>query len=180
MAQPTSIAHRLQVTKAVLPGMLARKRGAIVNIGSAAATVAPSGPLYAVYAASKVWLSVCLKASDRVHARPCLNLVLLHLQALTGHPAGICGHVQQIPAVGVQLHRRAQPGPCLCGHQNEQDKEGDAGRSHAPSAGLPQPSSTSAMSPHNALIGESAALDAWSASLLACIASRFVNCCCGG
>ena len=52
------------MTRLVLPGMKARKRGAIVNIGSAAATVAPSGPLYAVYAGTKARaasaLPVCL------------------------------------------------------------------------------------------------------------------------
>ena len=42
------------MTKLVLPGMLKRRRGAIVNIGSAAATVAPSGALYSVYAGTKV------------------------------------------------------------------------------------------------------------------------------
>ncbi|KAL3501073.1 hypothetical protein ACH5RR_035522 [Cinchona calisaya] len=41
------------VTKAVLPGMITKKRGAIVNIGSAAAIVIPSHPLYAIYAATK-------------------------------------------------------------------------------------------------------------------------------
>lgn len=52
-----------KVTHAVLPGMLKRKRGAIVNIGSGAATVIPSDPLYAVYAAAKAYidqLSRCL------------------------------------------------------------------------------------------------------------------------
>ena len=67
MAELTGAVRRLQVTKAILPGMLARKQGAIVNIGSAAATVAPSGPLYAVYAASKVWLSASSEASHRLH-----------------------------------------------------------------------------------------------------------------
>ena len=38
------------MTRIVLPGLKQRRRGAIVCIGSAAATVAPSGPLYAVYA----------------------------------------------------------------------------------------------------------------------------------
>jgi 17beta-estradiol 17-dehydrogenase / very-long-chain 3-oxoacyl-CoA reductase len=33
--------------------MLERKKGAIVNIGSGAAIVIPSDPLYAVYAATK-------------------------------------------------------------------------------------------------------------------------------
>lgn len=42
-----------KVTQAVLPVMLKRKRGAIVNIGSGAAIVIPSDPLYAVYAATK-------------------------------------------------------------------------------------------------------------------------------
>ncbi|KAD4983241.1 hypothetical protein E3N88_19912 [Mikania micrantha] len=41
------------VTKAVIEGMIERKRGAIVNIGSGAAIVVPSHPLYAIYAASK-------------------------------------------------------------------------------------------------------------------------------
>lgn len=42
-----------KVTQAVLPGMVERKRGAIVNIGSGAAIVIPSDPLYSVYAATK-------------------------------------------------------------------------------------------------------------------------------
>jgi 17beta-estradiol 17-dehydrogenase / very-long-chain 3-oxoacyl-CoA reductase len=42
-----------RVTHAVLPGMVERKRGAIVNIGSGAASVVPSDPLYSVYAATK-------------------------------------------------------------------------------------------------------------------------------
>uniref|UniRef100_A0A7N0TF24 Uncharacterized protein n=1 Tax=Kalanchoe fedtschenkoi TaxID=63787 RepID=A0A7N0TF24_KALFE len=45
-----------KVTQAVLPGMLARKKGAIVNIGSGAANVIPSDPLYAVYAATKAYI----------------------------------------------------------------------------------------------------------------------------
>ncbi|TKY47717.1 Very-long-chain 3-oxoacyl-CoA reductase 1 [Spatholobus suberectus] len=45
-----------KVTQAVLPGMLKRKKGAIVNIGSGAAIVIPSDPLYAVYAATKSYI----------------------------------------------------------------------------------------------------------------------------
>lgn len=41
------------VTKAVLPIMLEKKRGAIVNLGSGASIVVPSHPLYAIYAATK-------------------------------------------------------------------------------------------------------------------------------
>ncbi|KAH7515612.1 hypothetical protein FEM48_Zijuj10G0045000 [Ziziphus jujuba var. spinosa] len=51
------------VSRAVLPGMLQRKRGAIVNIGSGAAIVVPSHPLYTTYAATKSYidqLSRCL------------------------------------------------------------------------------------------------------------------------
>ncbi|XP_076956727.1 very-long-chain 3-oxoacyl-CoA reductase-like protein At1g24470 [Bidens hawaiensis] len=44
------------VTKAVIGGMIERKRGAIVNIGSGAAIVVPSHPLYAIYAASKAYI----------------------------------------------------------------------------------------------------------------------------
>lgn len=41
------------VTKTVVPGMLARGRGTIVNIASGASVVVPSHPLYAIYAATK-------------------------------------------------------------------------------------------------------------------------------
>ena len=42
-----------KVTHAVLPAMIKKKKGAIVNIGSGAAIVIPSDPLYSVYAATK-------------------------------------------------------------------------------------------------------------------------------
>lgn len=41
------------VTRAVIPGMMRRKKGAVVNIGSGSSVVAPSYPLYTLYAASK-------------------------------------------------------------------------------------------------------------------------------
>ncbi|KAK9271010.1 hypothetical protein L1049_026598 [Liquidambar formosana] len=44
-----------KVTQAVLPGMLKRKKGAIVNIGSSVANVIPSDPLY-VYAGTKGYI----------------------------------------------------------------------------------------------------------------------------
>lgn len=45
-----------KVTQAVLPEMLRRRKGAIVNIGSGASIVIPSDPLYSVYAASKAFI----------------------------------------------------------------------------------------------------------------------------
>lgn len=42
-----------RVTMAVLRGMVERKRGAVVNIGSGAGIVVPSHPLFTVYAATK-------------------------------------------------------------------------------------------------------------------------------
>lgn len=42
-----------KITHAVLPNMVKRRKGAIVNIGSGAAIVIPSDPLYSVYAATK-------------------------------------------------------------------------------------------------------------------------------
>ncbi|KAJ0809256.1 putative very-long-chain 3-oxoacyl-CoA reductase [Helianthus annuus] len=45
------------VTKSVIEGMIGRKRGAIVNIGSGAGIGLPSHPLYAIYAASKAYVN---------------------------------------------------------------------------------------------------------------------------
>ncbi|XP_047310692.1 very-long-chain 3-oxoacyl-CoA reductase 1-like [Impatiens glandulifera] len=45
-----------KVTQAVLPGMIQRKRGAIISIGSGAANLIPSYPLYSVYAATKTYV----------------------------------------------------------------------------------------------------------------------------
>ncbi|KAK9862621.1 hypothetical protein WJX84_010429 [Apatococcus fuscideae] len=45
-----------KITRLVLPSMKARRRGAIVFIGSAAATVLPASPLLAVYGATKAYL----------------------------------------------------------------------------------------------------------------------------
>ena len=44
----------IKVTKLVLPGMLEKKKGAIVNIGSAAGTI--PDPLYSVYSGSKAFV----------------------------------------------------------------------------------------------------------------------------
>ena len=44
----------LQMCSIAVKSMKPRKRGAIINIGSASATYLPTYPLYAVYAATKV------------------------------------------------------------------------------------------------------------------------------
>ncbi|KAG8076106.1 hypothetical protein GUJ93_ZPchr0006g40976 [Zizania palustris] len=46
-----------EVTAAVLPGMVERGRGAVVNIGSASSEVIPSFPLYTIYAATKRYVA---------------------------------------------------------------------------------------------------------------------------
>lgn len=46
-----------RVTKAVISGMIKRRKGAIVNIGSGAATVIPSHPLFTIYAATKAYVN---------------------------------------------------------------------------------------------------------------------------
>ncbi len=56
----------------VVPGMKARKRGAIVNVGSGSATFLPSYPLYAVYGATKVIRSaqIAMCRSYLAHTEP--------------------------------------------------------------------------------------------------------------
>jgi 17beta-estradiol 17-dehydrogenase / very-long-chain 3-oxoacyl-CoA reductase len=48
-----NIESTTRMTKAVLGGMMERKKGTIVNIGSGAAVVVPSHPLFTIYAATK-------------------------------------------------------------------------------------------------------------------------------
>eukprot|EP00249_Psilotum_nudum_P004347 c17867_g1_i1 orf=282-1256(+) len=52
----TNVEVITRMVQIVLPGMLRRKRGAIVNIGSGAATVLPSDPLYSLYAGTKAFV----------------------------------------------------------------------------------------------------------------------------
>jgi 17beta-estradiol 17-dehydrogenase / very-long-chain 3-oxoacyl-CoA reductase len=58
-----------EVTAAVLPGMLERGRGAIVNVGSGSTVAVPSFPLYTVYSATKRWVhaSVYLQMYFSIH-----------------------------------------------------------------------------------------------------------------
>ncbi|GAB2220430.1 hypothetical protein Droror1_Dr00008080 [Drosera rotundifolia] len=45
-----------KVTRGVLHGMIERRRGLIVNVGSGAGIIVPSHPLYAIYAATKAYV----------------------------------------------------------------------------------------------------------------------------
>ncbi|XBI06410.1 hypothetical protein VPH35_134431 [Triticum aestivum] len=46
-----------EVTAAVLPGMVERGRGAVINIGSGSTEALPSYPLYSIYAATKRYVA---------------------------------------------------------------------------------------------------------------------------
>uniref|UniRef100_A0A0D9WPI6 B-keto acyl reductase n=1 Tax=Leersia perrieri TaxID=77586 RepID=A0A0D9WPI6_9ORYZ len=64
-----------EVTAAVLPGMVERGRGAVVNIGSASSEATPSFPFYTVYAATKRYVAQFSRslhveyASKRIHVQ---------------------------------------------------------------------------------------------------------------
>ncbi|XP_054804932.1 very-long-chain 3-oxoacyl-CoA reductase 1-like [Prosopis cineraria] len=49
------------MTKAILPKMMKKKKGAIVNIGSASASVVPSFPLHTTYSATKAYVAMLSK-----------------------------------------------------------------------------------------------------------------------
>ncbi|XP_059633607.1 very-long-chain 3-oxoacyl-CoA reductase 1-like [Cornus florida] len=58
------------VTRAVLPCMLKKKRGAIVNIGSGSSVAVSSYPLYTVYAATKAYVAMfskCISLEYKKH-----------------------------------------------------------------------------------------------------------------
>jgi 17beta-estradiol 17-dehydrogenase / very-long-chain 3-oxoacyl-CoA reductase len=42
-----------RITRAVVPAMMRRRRGAVINVGSGSSAMLPAFPFYAVYAASK-------------------------------------------------------------------------------------------------------------------------------
>ncbi|XP_011042345.1 PREDICTED: very-long-chain 3-oxoacyl-CoA reductase 1-like isoform X2 [Populus euphratica] len=52
------------VTRAVLPAMLKKKKGAIVNMGSGSVAVLPSFPLFAIYASTKAYLGMFSRCID--------------------------------------------------------------------------------------------------------------------
>lgn len=56
-----NVAGAVHACRLVLPGMLARGRGLVINVGSASASMPPAVPLMTLYAATKVYNSVwCL------------------------------------------------------------------------------------------------------------------------
>ncbi|KAF0903393.1 hypothetical protein E2562_027687 [Oryza meyeriana var. granulata] len=69
-----------EVTAAVLPGMVARGRGAVVNIGSASSEAIPSFPLCTMYAATKRYIAQFSRslhveyASEGIHVQCQVNL----------------------------------------------------------------------------------------------------------
>lgn len=49
-----NVAAAVHACRLVLPGMLARGRGLVINVGSASASMSPGTPMMALYAATKV------------------------------------------------------------------------------------------------------------------------------
>lgn len=82
----------VKMAQVVLPGMLSRKRGCIVNMSSGVAAV-PAIPLLAVYAASKAFVNTFTAAL----AAECA-------------PQGVCVQARAAPAVAQRPHARSGNG----------------------------------------------------------------------
>ncbi|XBI07248.1 hypothetical protein VPH35_135177 [Triticum aestivum] len=63
-----------EVTAEVLPGMVRRGRGAVVNIGSGSGSVLPSHPLYSVYVATKRYVAEFSKSLSVEYQSACIDV----------------------------------------------------------------------------------------------------------
>ncbi|CAI9089243.1 OLC1v1023781C3 [Oldenlandia corymbosa var. corymbosa] len=64
----------IRVTKAVIPIMLKKKKGSIVNIGSASSGVVPSYPLYSIYAATKAYVAMFSRSMSLEYKRDGIDI----------------------------------------------------------------------------------------------------------
>ncbi|KAM3207505.1 hypothetical protein ACQJBY_062642 [Aegilops geniculata] len=63
-----------EVTAEVLPGMVRRGRGAVVNIGSGSGSVLPSHPLYSVYVATKRYVAELSRSLSVEYESACIDV----------------------------------------------------------------------------------------------------------
>uniref|UniRef100_A0A453QPX6 Estradiol 17-beta-dehydrogenase 12 n=1 Tax=Aegilops tauschii subsp. strangulata TaxID=200361 RepID=A0A453QPX6_AEGTS len=63
-----------EVTAEVLPGMVRRGRGAVLNIGSVSGSVLPSHPLYSVYVATKRYVAELSRSLSVEYESACIDV----------------------------------------------------------------------------------------------------------
>jgi 17beta-estradiol 17-dehydrogenase / very-long-chain 3-oxoacyl-CoA reductase len=75
-----------QMTRLVLPGMVKKRAGAVVNIGSAASVLECGNPMYSVYSASKAYVDALSRSLyyELKGIPAVLSLSLVHALSL-GH-----------------------------------------------------------------------------------------------
>lgn len=76
-----NIVSTTRMTHLILPQMLSRKKGAIVNVGSAHGTMKVGAPLYAVYSATKAYVDFLSKSLNAEYASKGIH-IQCHVPAL--------------------------------------------------------------------------------------------------
>ncbi|KAL4126854.1 hypothetical protein QTP88_011060 [Uroleucon formosanum] len=115
-----NVAGAVHTCRLVLPGMLARGRGLVINVGSASASMPPAVPLMALYAATKKFLE---KLSSDLDAE-CVYLTRKRENGNDGH--GVRIQCARPAYVATAMLRSANPDVRVVpGSEDEEDDDDD-------------------------------------------------------